>query len=114
MLKRFTRHHCRRSSRVVATLLIAWLSLLPVTGLPQESAPAETSTDLTAADFDGSRSDDWTLTPGQARLLTALGVVGGMVALAALAAWCVTWLADRSPTGGPAPLLGDGDGDGRS
>jgi hypothetical protein len=110
MLKRFTRHHCRRSLPAVAGLLIASLWLVPATGLPQESAPAETSTDLRVADFDDSRSDDWTLTSGQTRLLTALGVVVGMIAQAALAAWCVTWLADRGPTGGPAPLIGDGDG----
>jgi hypothetical protein len=85
--------------------------------MADELATREVSTDLVPAHFDDSLSDDWALTSTQTRLLTAFGVAAGMIALAGLAAWCVTWLADRGHSGGPAPLLGGGDfddGDGRS
>jgi len=105
-------HRPRRALATAGVLLV-----VGCLGLPAGSSLADDAGELTSAAFDDARSDDWALTSGQARLLTALGVVVGMVALAALAAWCVTWLADRGPTGGPAPLIGRGDfgdGDGRS
>ncbi len=105
-------HRPRRALATAGVLLV-----VGCLGLPAASSLADDVTQLTSSAFDDSRSDDWTLTSGQVRLLTALSVVAGMVTLAVLAAWCVTWLADRGPTGGPAPLIGRGDfgdGDGRS
>ena len=88
---------------------LAFITMVSVSTatLPTVPCLAEDAADsdfLTPASFDDTLSDDWSLTPGQTRLLAAVGVVAGMVGFAALAASIVTRLGDRGPSGPPAPL----------
>lgn len=103
-----------RLSAPVAGIVVGWILLATAAGRAQEeTTPGGGSTAvLTTNAFDEPGAGAGTasgVTAGQTRLLVALGVVVGMVGLAALAAWCVTWLADRGPTGGPAPVIGGGE-----
>ena len=86
---------------LIAMVSVATAALPTVPCLAEDAADSDF---LTPASFDDTLSDDWSLTPGQTRLLTAVGVVAGMVGFAALAAFIVTRLGDRGPSGPPAPL----------
>jgi len=87
-----------------ALILVAVIAAATLPTVPCRADDAPDSDFLTPASFDDALSDDWSLTPGQTRLLAAVGVVAGMVGFAALAAFIVTRLGDRGPSGPPAPL----------
>ena len=99
-----------RLSHLAAGIVVGWLLLATATGRAQEETitGGGSTAVLTTNAFDEPGAGSG-MTSGQTRLLVAVGVVVGMVGLAALAAWCVTWLADRGPTGGPAPVIGGGE-----
>jgi len=85
-------------------MFVAVITTATLPTVPCRADDAPDSDFLTPASFDDALSDDWSLTPGQTRLLAAVGVVAGMVGFAALAAFIVTRLGDRGPSGPPAPL----------
>jgi len=91
-------------SATPALIFVAVIATATLPAVPCRAADAPDSDFLTPASFDDALSDDWSLTPGQTRLLAAVGVVAGMVGFAALAASIVTRLGDRGPSGPPAPL----------
>jgi hypothetical protein len=97
----------RMRSWLSASPALIFVAVIATATLPTVPCLAEDAADsdfLTPASFDDTLSDDWSLTPGQTRLLAAVGVVAGMVGFAALAASIVTRLGDRGPSGPPAPL----------